>query len=63
MQIFERLKRFIDNSRQVMSISYKPTREEFNKSAKVIILGIILIGAMGFVLSIIISLITTGVLP
>ncbi|HUY69956.1 MAG TPA: protein translocase SEC61 complex subunit gamma [Candidatus Baltobacteraceae bacterium] len=63
MQIFQKIKSFIDNSRHVMSISYKPTRTEFNKSAKVIILGIILIGVIGFLLSIVISFITTGVLP
>ncbi|HVC58583.1 MAG TPA: protein translocase SEC61 complex subunit gamma [Candidatus Acidoferrales bacterium] len=63
MQIFQQIKSFIDNSRHVMSISYKPTRTEFNKSAKVIILGIILIGVIGFLLSIVISFITTGVLP
>ncbi len=56
------LRKFWDNARHVMSISYKPTREEFNKAARLIIFGILLIGAIGFVISIIISLIITGTL-
>ncbi|MGI0100563.1 MAG: protein translocase SEC61 complex subunit gamma [Candidatus Micrarchaeaceae archaeon] len=53
-------KKFINNSKHVMSISYKPTADEFNKAARLIIFGILLIGVIGFILSIIISLIITG---
>ncbi len=52
--------KFIDNAKHVMSISYKPTREEFNKAARLIIFGILLIGVVGFIISIVISLIITG---
>lgn len=55
-------RKFIDNARHVMSISYKPTREEFERAAKLIIFGILLIGATGFVISILINLIITGTL-
>lgn len=54
------IRRFIDNAKHVLSISYKPTRVEFDKSAKLIIIGILLIGAIGFVVAIIVSLIITG---
>ena len=60
MKLTEKFKKFTTNSRHVLSISYKPTKEEFNKAAKLIIFGILIIGAMGFVLAIVISLIITG---
>ncbi|MDE1871108.1 MAG: protein translocase SEC61 complex subunit gamma [Candidatus Micrarchaeota archaeon] len=53
-------RKFIGNSKHVMSVSYKPNRDEFNKAAKLIIFGILLIGAMGFVLALAISIIITG---
>ncbi|MCL5262323.1 MAG: protein translocase SEC61 complex subunit gamma [Candidatus Marsarchaeota archaeon] len=56
------LSRFVQNSRHIISISYKPTQLEFNKSAKIIILGIVLIGVLGLVFAIMISLIVTGTL-
>jgi protein translocase SEC61 complex gamma subunit len=52
------LSTFIQNSKHILNISYKPTNTEFNRSAKVIILGILLIGAIGFLISVIISFIT-----
>jgi protein translocase SEC61 complex gamma subunit len=60
MNIQKSIKKFIDNSRHVMSISYKPTTAEFNKAAKLIIFGILLIGTIGFIMAILISLIITG---
>jgi protein transport protein SEC61 subunit gamma-like protein len=60
MGIIDKLKKFFTNSRHVLSISYKPTRQEFNKAARLIIFGILLIGTIGFVIAIIISLIITG---
>lgn len=58
----EKLKKFIENSKHVLSVSYKPTDAEFRKSAKLIIFGILLMGALGFVISVIVSLIITGTL-
>jgi protein translocase SEC61 complex gamma subunit len=60
LNILDQFKKFMDNAKHVMSISYKPTRAEFDKAAKLIIFGILLIGAIGFVLAIVISLIITG---
>lgn len=56
------LKNFVDNSKHVLSVSYRPTRDEFDRSAKLIIVGILLIGALGFVISVAVSLIVTGTL-
>ncbi len=53
-------RKFMENSKHVMSVSYKPTNKEFSKSAKVIILGIVLIGALGFIIAIMVSLLVSG---
>jgi protein translocase SEC61 complex gamma subunit len=63
MNILGALKNFIDNSRHVLNISYRPTNEEFKRSAKMIIITILIIGVAGFIIGIIVSLITTGTIP
>ncbi|MEM3260739.1 MAG: protein translocase SEC61 complex subunit gamma [Candidatus Micrarchaeaceae archaeon] len=60
LNIAKRLKGFIENSRHILNISYKPTPEEFSRSAKIILLGILIIGVSGMIISIIITLIVTG---
>ncbi len=55
-----KFRKFIDDSKRVMSISYKPSSEEFNKSAKIILIGILFIGVIGFIIAIIISLVISG---
>lgn len=62
MGLKERFKKFIDNSKHVLSVSSKPTDAEFRKSAKLIIFGIVLMGALGFVIAIAVSLIINGTL-
>jgi protein translocase SEC61 complex gamma subunit len=54
------MKTLVENSKRVMNVSYRPTEQEFKKSAKVIILGILIIGVLGLIIAIIISLIVTG---
>ena len=46
----------------MLSVSSRPTDAEFRKSAKLIIFGIILMGALGYVISILVSLIINGTL-
>lgn len=58
MNIFEKLKEFNKNSKHVMSVSYKPGKAEFNKTAKIIIIGILGIGLLGFIISLIIGFLT-----
>lgn len=57
-KILAKLGSFISNSRHILNISYKPKQDEFNRSAKIILLGIILIGVIGFVISLIIQYIS-----
>ncbi len=55
LNISQRLKSFLSNANHIMHISYKPSNDEFNRSAKVIILGILIIGFVGFIISLIIG--------
>jgi protein translocase SEC61 complex gamma subunit len=59
----EKLRRAVSDARHVLSMSYRPSGDEFNKSAKMIIIGILLVGLMGFVISLVVSLIISGTLP
>ena len=56
------MKDFYSDSRRILAISYKPSGEEFNKSAKIIMLGILIVGVLGLIIAIIISLVITGTL-
>ena len=60
MSIIDNLKKFVDNCKHVLSISYKPSEAEFSKSAKLIIIGILLIGFVGFLVAVVVSFIITG---
>ncbi|MEM3841488.1 MAG: protein translocase SEC61 complex subunit gamma [Candidatus Micrarchaeaceae archaeon] len=60
MDFIGSMKSLIENSKRVMNVSYRPTEKEFKKSAKIIMLGILIIGMLGLVIAIIISLIVTG---
>jgi len=60
MNFISPLKNFIQNSRRIINISYKPSQSEFKRSAKLIIIGILLIGVLGFIIAVLISLIITG---
>ncbi len=53
-----RIKAFLSNSRHILNVSYKPDASEFNKTARIILLGILLIGLLGFVISVIVGYIT-----
>ena len=55
--IFSRLKIFYSNSKHVMSVSYKPDVDTFRKTIKVVLLGTLLLGAIAFIISLIIGFI------
>ncbi len=60
IDISKRLHSFWTNSKHILSISYRPNPDEFKKTAKVIIIGILIVGVLGLVLGVIISLIIAG---
>ena len=47
--MFERVRKFIQQSRYVLKLARKPTREEFTRTAKITGLGIIILGLIGYV--------------
>lgn len=57
LNIVSRLKTFYSNSKHVMSVSYKPDMDTFRKTMKVVLLGTLLLGAIGFIISLIVGFI------
>ena len=55
LNIVSRLRTFYSNSKHVMSVSYKPDMDTFKRTLKVVLVGIILLGILGFVIYLIIN--------
>jgi protein transport protein SEC61 subunit gamma-like protein len=53
MKILSSLKSFVEKCKRVWMVLKKPSREEFLKVAKVSAAGILIIGVLGFVISLI----------
>jgi len=51
-----KLKAFFEKSKRVWLVLKKPSRKEFEMVAKVSAIGILILGALGFLISIIIKL-------
>lgn len=49
---------FIDDSKRVLAISYKPDQETFMRTVKIVLLGTIILGVLGFIIAEIIGLVT-----
>lgn len=49
--------KFYDDSRHVLSISYKPNMELFRKTLKIVLFGTLIIGILGFIISLLIGLV------
>lgn len=58
MEIMQPVKSFIVQSTRVWHLLKKPTNEEFKTMAKVSAIGILLLGAIGFVIADIIKMIS-----
>jgi protein translocase SEC61 complex gamma subunit len=58
IDLIGKFKTFRENSKHVMSVSYKPGMVEFSKTAKIILFGILGIGLLGFIISLIIGFLT-----
>lgn len=57
----ERLQKLVRESRRVLLVSSKPDTEEFKVSAKITGLGIVIIGAIGFAIFMLFSIIGPAV--
>jgi len=51
--ITQPLNRFIQRAMRVLRVSYKPTTKEFQLTAKITTLGMILIGLVGFLITVV----------
>lgn len=60
LKIMENLRAFIANSRRVLIIAKKPSWKEFETMAKVTGIGIIIIGAIGYVIYLIFAFLPFG---
>ncbi|VVB82051.1 Protein translocase subunit SecE [uncultured archaeon] len=56
MKIFTSLKAFFEKCKRVWMVLKKPSRDEFLNVAKISAVGILIIGLLGFVISIIMKL-------
>ena len=57
MFLVEKASRFLKQSRRVILIASKPDQEEYRQSVKITAIGIAIIGAIGFIIFLIIRLI------
>ncbi|MBS3086252.1 protein translocase SEC61 complex subunit gamma [Candidatus Pacearchaeota archaeon] len=55
MSKLDRLKAFVEKSKRVWLVLKKPSKKEFSSVAKISAIGILLLGTLGFLISIIIS--------
>ncbi|MDE1846353.1 MAG: protein translocase SEC61 complex subunit gamma [Candidatus Micrarchaeota archaeon] len=53
-------KSFFANAKHVINISYKPTAAHFTKTMKIVLIGTLIVGILGFVVSSIVNLVLTG---
>lgn len=56
MELMGKLKAFYEKSKRVWLVLRKPTRKEFEMVTKVSALGILILGALGFLISIILKI-------
>ncbi|MGA2130301.1 MAG: protein translocase SEC61 complex subunit gamma [Candidatus Pacearchaeota archaeon] len=56
MVLTERLKAFYEKSKRVWLVLKKPSKKEFEMVAKVSAIGVLLLGAIGFLIAVIIKL-------
>jgi len=60
MNVKEKLNDFFESTKRVLTVAKKPSMEEFKVMAKVTGLGILLIGIIGFIVSLIFTVLKLG---
>ncbi|MGC8587215.1 MAG: protein translocase SEC61 complex subunit gamma [Candidatus Micrarchaeia archaeon] len=55
--IVQKLKQFYADSKHVLSVSYKPDMPTFKRTLKIVLFGILIIGILGYIISLIIDFI------
>ncbi|MEM4735429.1 MAG: protein translocase SEC61 complex subunit gamma [Candidatus Thorarchaeota archaeon] len=54
------LSKFISDSRRILKLATRPSREEMSMSLKISLLAMFLVGFLSFVIQLVMTLITTG---
>ncbi|RLG19359.1 protein translocase SEC61 complex subunit gamma [Candidatus Micrarchaeota archaeon] len=59
-QVIDKLNLFIRRSKRVLNVAHRPKKQEYWLMAKTVAIGMVLIGTLGFIITIIFSFIDTG---
>lgn len=57
---WDKLQKFLSSSRRVLTIAHKPDNETFKTMLKVIAIGILIIGGIGFVIQFVFAVLGIG---
>lgn len=60
MYVLDQIKEFIQKAMRVLRVSYRPTTDEFYTTIKITGLGMVLIGLVGYVITIIFGFLEKG---
>lgn len=58
LDIIKHIRNFYADSKRVLEVSYKPDSVTFRRTIKIVLIGTILLGALGFVVAEIVGIIT-----
>lgn len=53
----KKLSNFYSDARHVLSVSYRPDTETFKRTLKIVVIGILILGVLGYIISIVVGLI------
>jgi protein translocase SEC61 complex gamma subunit len=51
------VKQFLEDSNRILELSYKPSTEEFKRTLKIVLFCVLVLGAAGFIISLLVELI------
>ncbi len=51
------IRQFLDDANRIMSLSYKPGNAEFMRTLKIVLFFVLVLGALGYLISIIVGII------
>jgi protein translocase SEC61 complex gamma subunit len=57
-----KLKGFYSDAKHIASVSYKPDADTFKRTLKIVLIGIIILGILGFIISLVINNIILSIL-
>jgi protein transport protein SEC61 subunit gamma and related proteins len=58
LDIIKSIRGFLSDSKRVLDISYKPDMGTFQRTVKIVLIGTLILGVLGFIIATIIGVIT-----